>query len=61
MNRMSFDHKVKKEALSFDDVLIEPAYSGIAPADAILETRLGMLHLKIPIFSYLLSPLITLN
>ena len=51
MNRMSFDHKVKKEALSFDDVLIEPAYSGIAPADAILETRLGMLHLKIPIFS----------
>ncbi len=40
------------EALSFDDVLLEPAYSSVLPRDADVSTRLaGNIKLNIPILS----------
>ena len=41
-----------QEGLTFDDVLLQPAHSEIAPAEADTSTRLTRnLHLKIPIVS----------
>lgn len=39
------------EALSFDDVLLEPAYSEILPSEVSVYTKLGPLELRIPVLS----------
>lgn len=39
------------DALSFDDVLLEPEYSEILPSDVSVRTRLGPLDLNIPVLS----------
>jgi IMP dehydrogenase len=44
--------RITEEALTFDDVLLEPAYSKILPREVSLETRLSRgLTLNIPIVS----------
>lgn len=44
--------RIKQEALTFDDVLLVPAYSTVLPADAILSTKLTKtLTLNLPLLS----------
>ena len=38
--------RIIDEALTFDDVLLEPAYSEILPREVSLETRLSRWHLR---------------
>ncbi len=38
-------------ALSFDDVLLEPGYSQVLPADCSVATKVGRLNLQIPLLS----------
>jgi IMP dehydrogenase len=38
-------------ALSFDDVLLEPGYSEVLPTDVSTKTKLGPIHMNIPILS----------
>ncbi|MFW6182460.1 MAG: IMP dehydrogenase [Chloroflexota bacterium] len=46
------DDQIPPLALTFDDVLLAPAYSDVLPAEVDLRTRLaGDLHLNIPILS----------
>ncbi|MBL4819072.1 MAG: IMP dehydrogenase [Deltaproteobacteria bacterium] len=40
-----------REALTFQDVLLQPAYSEVLPSDVSTSTRLGKLELQIPILS----------
>jgi IMP dehydrogenase len=49
---MKFEEKFGKLALTFDDVLLAPAYSSVLPADVDLRTRVaGDLFLNIPVLS----------
>lgn len=49
---MNWSEKIGELALTFDDVLLAPGYSGILPADVDLRTRLaGDLYLNIPVLS----------
>ncbi|MFX4682002.1 IMP dehydrogenase, partial [Acinetobacter baumannii] len=44
--------EIVQEALTFDDVLLLPAYSDILPKDACLKTRLTRgIHLNVPLVS----------
>ena len=53
------DEKVRTTAITFDDVLLEPSYSEIVPAEADVSTRLtGKIRLNIPILS---SPMDTVT
>lgn len=38
-------------SLSFDDVLLEPAFSSVLPSDVDLKTKIGNLQLNVPVFS----------
>ena len=48
-----FDHKIQiRDALTFDDVLLEPCASNILPANVDVKTRLaGDITLNIPLIS----------
>lgn len=49
---MTIHSKVGELALTFDDVLLQPGFSEILPADVNLQTRLASdLHLNIPVLS----------
>lgn len=37
--------RLLKKALTFDDVLLVPAYSAVLPKDTVLKTRLDEKHL----------------
>ncbi|MGH8402924.1 MAG: IMP dehydrogenase, partial [Gammaproteobacteria bacterium] len=44
--------RIVQEALTFDDVLLVPAYSEVLPRDVDLKTRLTRdIHLNIPLIS----------
>ena len=42
---------IVQEALTFDDVLLLPAYSTVLPKDVSLKTRLTRIYLNIPLVS----------
>jgi len=46
-----WENKFSREGLTFDDVLLIPAKSEILPKDVKVETKLGKIHLNIPIIS----------
>ncbi|MCZ6459665.1 MAG: IMP dehydrogenase, partial [Gammaproteobacteria bacterium] len=44
--------RIANDALTFDDVLLLPAYSNVLPSEVSLETRLTKdIHLNIPLMS----------
>ena len=50
--RVSLPMRILHEALTFDDVMLQPAYSEVLPREVALETRLTRaLPLNIPIIS----------
>jgi IMP dehydrogenase len=52
MDSLNWEEKYSRLALTFDDVLLEPGYSEVLPAEVNLNTRLaGDIHLNIPILS----------
>ncbi len=52
-------NKLKYQAITFDDVLLEPRYSDVLPADVDVSTHLTRrIHLNIPIIS---SPMDTVT
>lgn len=46
-----WENKFSREGLTFDDVLLIPAKSEILPKDVKVDTKLGKIHLNIPIIS----------
>ena len=51
--------KIRYQCITFDDVLLEPAYSEIVPADVIVKTQLTKnIQLNIPFIS---SPMDTVT
>ncbi len=46
-----WDNKFVREGLTFDDVLLVPSKSDVLPRDVDVTTKLGKLHLNIPIIS----------
>ena len=52
MNEINWEEKYGRLALTFDDVLLEPGYSEVLPADVNLRTRLaGNISLNIPVLA----------
>jgi IMP dehydrogenase len=52
MSRPSFDSRIDLEALTFDDVLLQPAYSEVLPRQVDLRTPLTQrITLNIPLLS----------
>ena len=50
--------KIIKEAITFDDVLLVPAYSEVIPNEVNLETKLtNKIKLNIPFIIFLFLPL----
>lgn len=52
MNEINWEEKYGRLALTFDDVLLEPGYSEVLPAEVNLRTHLaGNLYLNIPVLA----------